>query len=140
MIGHVSTKRRDAVIARDGGRCVIAGPGCLVDATLADHRANRGSGGSKVLNEMVCLIAACVLCNGAKEDADGPYRARLIARGIRVEKDSTNQKTLERCRLRPVLYVDGWHLLEGDVRVPIHRIDAEEYMRLVGAIREGMVT
>lgn len=138
MSVRISAKRRDAVIDRDGGRCVISGPGCLRVATIADHRANRGSGGSKLLNDMVCLIAACAICNGGKEDADGPYRARLIARGIRVEKDSTNAKTLERCRLRPVLYADGWHLLEGSRRVPIHRIDAEEYMHLVGAIREGM--
>jgi len=139
MTAKVPTTRRDAVIARDLGKCVIAGPGCMGDATLADHRANRGMGGSKVLNDMVCLIAACVICNGLKEDADGPYRARLVARGVRVEKDSTNKKTLERCQRVYVLYADGWHQLVGVERNPVNEHTAVEYMVLTGAIREGVM-
>lgn len=102
-----TTKRINDVLARDKGLCVLRLPGCTLRATLADHRANRGSGGSKVLDAIENLIAACVLCNGAKEDADETLRAELIARGVRVEKHSTNAKTLVRCRATPVRYPDG---------------------------------
>lgn len=118
-MGRVTTtKTINAVIARDGDRCVIAGPHCLGDALYADHRANRGNGGSKVLDSITNLIAACALCNGGKEDADGEYRADLIARGVRIEKDSTNAKTVERARTTPVTFPDGsrWLLLDDGTR------------------------
>jgi len=100
------------VLARDGGRCVLRLPGCLGVATVADHRANRGAGGSKVLNDPACLIAACELCNGAKEDAHGEHLARLRLFGLRVLKAATNAATVTRCRDTPVTYPDGtvWKL------------------------------
>lgn len=134
-IPKTAKARTDAVLERDGHRCVIGGPECRVRATVADHRANRGNGGSKLLNDLACLIAACVICNGLKEDADGPYRARLVAHGIRVEKAATNAQTLERCRLRPVLYPDGWFRLVEGRREPVNAADAIEYMVLIGAIK-----
>lgn len=103
----IPPKKRDRVIARDGGRCVLNLKGCRGVATTADHRANRGAGGSVILNGYACLIAACEPCNGAKEDAHGQTRDDLIARGLRVEKDSTNEKTLARCQTTPVTYPDG---------------------------------
>jgi len=101
-----TTKMIAAVLVRDKHQCVIASSVCTGHATLADHRANRGAGGSKVLDAFPVLIAACVLCNGFKEDADGYQRAELVRRGVRVAKDSTNAKTLVRCRLVPVIYPD----------------------------------
>ena len=108
---------RKALIARDR-ICVIALPGCSGRAETLDHRANRGSGGSKVLNAPYCLLGACRFCNGAKEDADGDTRAELIDRGVRVIKMATNQQTAERCRDTPVLFPDGswWRLLEDGTR------------------------
>ena len=126
-----------AVLARDNHRCVIAGPHCTGVATLADHRANRGAGGSKVLDIPENLIAACALDNSHKEDADGPYRAQLVARGIRVQKRATNAQTAERCASVPVLYSDGWHYLEGVERVPVNAHTAVELMVLLGAITTG---
>ena len=126
-----------AVLARDNHRCVIAGPHCTGVATLADHRANRGAGGSKVLDIPENLIAACALDNSHKEDADGPYRAQLVARGIRVQKRATNAQTAERCVNIPVQYADGWYRLEGVVRVPIKPLEAIEHMVLIGAIETG---
>lgn len=115
MGSMIPPRMRDGVLERDGGRCVIAGPFCTVVATVADHRANRGHGGSKVLNDPRCLVAACELCNGWKEDAHGEDRERLIYRGIRVEKDSTNAKTVSRCANKTVLYPDGrWFFLLAD--------------------------
>jgi len=79
----VSKRTKLAVLARDNYVCVIAGLNCVGVATVVDHRANRGSGGSTVLDAPENLIACCPLCNGGKEDADGAYRAELVARGIR---------------------------------------------------------
>jgi hypothetical protein len=96
-----------AVLERDGYACVIDGPDCLGEATEPDHRANRGSGGSVVLNDIRVLIAACGICNGWKTTVHGAARERLIERGVIVEKASTNAGTLTRCALTPVTYPDG---------------------------------
>lgn len=95
------------VLVRDEFRCVLALPGCAGEASLADHRANRGMGGSSILNDLAVLIAACGLCNGRKEDAHGAMRRILVERGVRVVPDSTHAKTLLRCRTKSVLYPDG---------------------------------
>jgi len=133
----VSRRTKLAVLARDNNVCVIAGPHCVGVASVVDHRANRGSGGSTVLDAPENLIACCPLCNGGKEDAGAEYRAELVARGIRVQKRATNAQTAERCTNIPVLYADGWHRLEGFARVPIKALEAVEYMTAVGAITTG---
>lgn len=111
------------VLERDGFRCMIAGPNCLREATVADHRAPRGMGGSKALNRPECLIAACGLCNGDRESASGMWRLDLESRGVIVPKDSTNAKTISRCAATPVrdpwgdlwfLLADGSRQLSGD--------------------------
>lgn len=107
------------VLQRDEDQCVLAVPGlCLGKASTADHRANRGSGGSHTLNNPADLIGACVLCNGWKEDAAGDALVELKRRGVRVEKDSTNAKTLLRCLNTIVEYPDGtrWLLNERGTR------------------------
>ncbi len=95
------------VLERDHGLCVIAGPLCLGEATEPDHRANRGAGGSKLLNDVRCLIAACGLCNGWKTTVHGDDRDLLIARGVIVEKAATNAGTLTKCQYTPLIYPDG---------------------------------
>lgn len=125
---------RKSLIARDL-ICVIALPGCSGRAETLDHRANRGSGGSQVLNAPYCLVGACRFCNGAKEDADGQARRALIARGVRVVKRATNEQTADRCRDTPVEFPDGswWRLLADGTREPVHVTDAIEYMTLIHA-------
>ena len=106
---------RSELIARDKV-CVINLPGCSGRAETLDHRANRGSGGSKVLNAAYCLIGACKWCNGAKENATGDVLAELKRRGVRVEKAGTNQATAQRCYVTPVVYPDGvsrWLTTDG---------------------------
>lgn len=122
------------LIARDR-LCVIRLPGCTGWAETLDHRANRGSGGSKVLNAPYCLLGACRFCNSAKEDADGKVRAELIARGVRVVKRATNQQTAELCRDTPVEYPDGiwWRLLEDGTKEAVRTADAIEFMELIHA-------
>lgn len=112
-----------ACLERDGWTCQLALPGCLLDATVADHRANRGHGGSKVLNDLACLIAACGLCNGAKEDAHSLELIALENRGLWVRKAATNADTVKRCRETPVEGLDGelaWLTSDGR-RVPVGR-------------------
>jgi hypothetical protein len=100
------------VLERDDGWCVIAGPACLGEATVADHRANGGFGGSKILIDPRNLIAACGLCNGWKEDTSRWDRAELVRRGVRVRKAATNQETVRRCQNTAVEYPNGdvWFL------------------------------
>jgi 5-methylcytosine-specific restriction endonuclease McrA len=108
-----------AVILRDGGACRITLPNCTGAAETAHHRANRGAGGSRVLNAPQNLLAACTRCNGDAETADAETRAELIRRGVRVEKAATNAATLTRAANTPVLYPDGWFLLiDASTREP----------------------
>ena len=95
------------VLERDGGMCVIGGPACLGEATVADHRANRGAGGSTVLNDVRCLIAACGICNGLKADASRFYRDELVRRGVIGLKAATNQETVRKCQMKAVEYPNG---------------------------------
>lgn len=101
----VATKK--AVIERDGGWCLLALPGCLGEAQTAHHRANRGAGGSRVLNHPANLTAACTPCNGAAEDAPAMVRFDLIERGLRVVRAATNAETLQRAIDTPVMGLDG---------------------------------
>lgn len=103
----VTAAMKRLVIERDGGFCLLALPGCSGEAQTTDHRANRGSGGSTVLDDPANLIAACTLCNGAKADAGSLVLLDLEERGLWVRKDSTNAKTLRRSRETPVEYLDG---------------------------------
>lgn len=97
------------VLERDGGFCLLRiGDTCLVSASVADHRANRGSGGAgQRLNKPSNLVAACAVCNGLKEDAHGDVLDGLVRRGLRVRSDSTHGKTALRALMTPVVYPDG---------------------------------
>lgn len=116
MTVTVATKK--AVIERDGGFCLLVLPGCLGEAQTTDHRANRGSGGSTVLDDPRNLIAACTLCNGKKADGHAIVLADLEERGLYIRKAATNQKTLLRAIETPVEYLDGdrFYLVSATVR------------------------
>ena len=109
------------VLDRDGGLCVLRiSPDCLGDASVADHRANRGHGGAKnrVLDQPSNLIAACGVCNGLKEEAGKGMRAELERRGVRLKSDSLHAKTALRALVTPVEYPDGieYYLLDDGSR------------------------
>ena len=102
------------VLERDGEVCQLVLPGCTYLATVADHRANRGAGGSSLLDSPVNLVAACVTCNGLKETVHGDALQRLKDRGVRVMRAATNAKTLTNALAMPVQYRDGrWYLLDA---------------------------
>ena len=103
---RIPAKKTATVIERDGGLCFLRiSPDCLGEATVADHRANRGNGGANSLDGYSNLIAACTLCNGFKES--GANRGELLARGVRVQSDSTHEKTAIRALNTPVVDVNG---------------------------------
>lgn len=113
------------VLERDRFVCQLAcSTACLVEATVADHRANRGHGGSKILNDAAALVAACGICNGAKEDAHSLILLELETRGLSLLKDSTNAKTLQRCRETPMQDIEGawWFLLSDGRREPVGEV------------------
>ena len=111
---------------RDGGFCLLALPNCLGEGGVLDHRAGRGHGGSKLLDHPANLILACAICNGAKENAPALVRMDLIERGLRVERDSTNAKTLARVKNTPVQGLDGewWFLIDEHTR---QRVGGHEF-------------
>lgn len=104
------------VLERDRHRCLLRLARCMGEATVADHRADRGMGGSKTLNHPSALVAACGICNGDKTAAFGQVLADLIGRGVRVPKAATNAQTLRVCQLTPVVYPDGEFWLTSDGR------------------------
>lgn len=72
---------------RDGEMCVMAGilPGCTGRADTANHRLNRGAGGSKMRNGMSNACAICDHCNGLIEnDAEAAAEARR--RGVKLRE------------------------------------------------------
>lgn len=95
------------VYGRDDYRCVIEGPDCTGEAQVLDHRANRGMGGSQLLDDLAVLITACSVCNNWKEDQSGAVLEALTNRGIRVRRASTSAATVEMCRRICVRYPDG---------------------------------
>lgn len=115
----ISPKRFAAIFARDGGRCQLDLPGCTIVGTCPDHRANRGSGGSKVLDDPAVLVLACASCNSAKADGDFAVLRELEARGLYIRKAATNQRTLDRARQTPVTDPLGrkWLLISDTERV-----------------------
>lgn len=120
-LNHQPVTVKRAVIERDGGFCLLALHVCTGEAQTTDHRANRGAGGSRLLNDPINLIGACVLCNGAKADANSAILQALEARGLWVRPDSTHEKTLARARRTPVEDLEGrwWMLISATERVEV---------------------
>lgn len=112
----------DKISVRDGGFCLMALAGCMGEGNVLHHRANRGAGGSRLLDHPANLVLVCALCNGAAEDAHAITRADLIERGLRVEKAATNAATLDRVIHTPVEYLDGsrWYLLTATTRAEVY--------------------
>ena len=108
----------EAVRDRDGGFCLMVLPGCMGEGNVLHHRANRGAGGSKILDHPANLTLVCSRCNSAAEDAHAITRIDLIERGLRVEKAATNHATLTRALNTPVTDLEGrwWRLIDEHTR------------------------
>lgn len=132
-LNHPSAQSKRAVILRDGGFCLLALSGCTGEAQTTDHRANRGSGGSRVLNHGSVLVAACVACNGAKADCHSITLLDLIERGLFVRRAATNESTLIRCQQTPIqdLAGDWWWLIDASTRFPALPVDVARHLEAV---------
>lgn len=113
------------ILDRDEHECVLGLPGCLRTATVADHRANRGMGGSKAIDKPVNLVAACGLCNVAKETVSGDLRADLVERGLILPRKTTTKETLHNALHTPVTDWRGriWFLHESGAKHECHAPD-----------------
>ena len=129
-LSHPTVAMKRAVIRRDGGFCLLALPGCLGEAGTTDHRANRGAGGSRVLNDPVNLIAACAVCNGLKADATGVLKLDLLERGLLIKPAATHESTLQLAIITPVVGLDGewWMLLSAKDRRPATRQEIDFHL------------
>lgn len=101
----------DEIAERDGYYCLMALHSCDGEGNVLHHRANRGAGGSKILDHPANIVLVCWRCNGDAEDASAIVRMDLIERGLRVEKAATNAATLERAKTTPVEYLTGERFL-----------------------------
>ncbi len=103
--------------------------GCYGEASVADHRSDRGHGGSEVLNHGCVLVAACGPCNGRKTHLKTHERLELLDRGLIVPKAATNEKTLARCAQIPVLDLQGddWFLIDEHTRVHVNDAQRGRY-------------
>lgn len=121
-LNHPPVTVKRAVIARDGDWCLLALPGCTGEATTTDHRANRQSGGSRLLNHPAVLVAACWSCNGRKADAHAITLFELEDRGLYVRPAATHAATLQRCIDTPVMDLEGrwWRLIDENTREEVN--------------------
>jgi hypothetical protein len=103
----------ELVLTRDGHVCQLNLVGCTYTATEADHRANRGMGGSKLLDNAANLVAACRSCNGRKETLTGDALDDVKSRGLRLVHGSTPAQTLASAADTPAQYRTGdWYFLD----------------------------
>lgn len=111
----VSKGTKMLMMRRDNHSCQIGLPCCVGYASGPDHRAGRGAGGSKVLNELSNLIAACWPCNSLKETLHGEARKELVVRGVIIAFAGTNEKTAAKALVTPFIDRSGvaW-LLDND--------------------------
>ena len=82
-----------ATLLRDGGMCALSGqhPSCTGRADTANHRLNRGRGGSKLRNGMANACAICHHCNGLiEQDAEYATLARHL--GVKLREGDTPEQ------------------------------------------------
>lgn len=113
---------------RDGHFCLLALSNCLGEGGVLDHRANRGMGGSKILNHPALLVLACSQCNGDKADAGAIVLHDLEERGLYIRPGATHAATLQRAIATPVMDLAGelWLLIDEHTRTPYQH---EELMK-----------
>lgn len=95
-------EQKRIILERDGFLCCLCGR----RAEVANHRAGRGAGGSKLANTLANGCALCHRCNGAIEsDAELAQLAR--DRGVKLSRwdDPTEcpyWSPLYRCMVQPL--------------------------------------
>jgi hypothetical protein len=89
-------KQTNQILERDGGVCLMwnTNPWCAYEAEVANHRINRGAGGSKGLNAIVNGCAICSSCNGLIEHDPGLAEVAR-ERGVKVRSSHNIARDLE---------------------------------------------
>lgn len=100
-------EQKQIILWRDGDLCCM----CRQRATEANHRANRGAGGSKYRNTLPNGCALCTICNGRIE-SDAEYAAEARRRGVKL--DSWDDPEAEPW-LSPLYQLPVWSLPNGDL-------------------------
>jgi hypothetical protein len=123
-IGKTSRKQVDAVreqvFDRDGNRCVVDGSEWSIAYPCAgiltiQHAVTRGMGGSAKYDGIDFLRSMCVYHN-TLETANADFKDACLANGWSVPRWLADTEGIH---VIPVLYPDGWHLLQHGERLPI---------------------
>ena len=118
-IGRRSRKQvdavREAVFERDGQRCVAYGFGECAGVLTVQHSVARGMGGSAKYDGIDFLRAMCAHHN-TLDTADAAFHERCVKRGWSVPRWLADSQGIQ---VIPVLYSDGWHLLQNGERIRI---------------------
>ena len=100
------TKKQTAeILERDGGVCLMWGsnPICAYYADSANHRINRGAGGSKGLNVLVNGCAICSACNGLIE-SDSTLANVARDRGVKVRSSHNLGRDVDNLQSVPLIH------------------------------------
>ena len=117
-IGQRSRDQVDAirpmVLLRDDYRCVVSGTPvganshCEGNVTM-QHRVGRGAGGSAQYDGPAYLLTMCLRHN-VLETSSAEFAAQCRENGWSISRNAIDQEPTT----IPVLYRDGWYLLDGD--------------------------
>ena len=136
-IGQRSRDQVDAIrpqlLLRDDYRCVVSGTPtgatspCEGPATV-QHRVGRGAGGSALFDGPAYLVTMCLRHN-VLETSSADFAATCLLNGWSLRRNALDV-TAETI---PVLYRDGWYLLDG-ASCQRWRIRDDEAARLMEAV------
>lgn len=107
--------RPKLIFERDGWTCYLCGLELRDGSLVPHHRANRGSGGSRMSDKASNVLSLCSLCNGVIEaSSERAEEARDL--GIKISKFQ-----VQRSHEIPVFSrLNGWILLADDFTVSVH--------------------
>ncbi len=104
------------IFERDHWSCFLCGLEIHDGSLVPHHRANRGSGGSRMSDKPSNVLSLCSLCNGIIEASSEPAE-KARDWGIKISKFQ-----VERSHEIPVFSrFHGWILLQDDYTVAVHR-------------------
>jgi hypothetical protein len=111
-----SRKQVDEILDRDDNVCLMWGsnPFCAYYADFANHRINRGAGGSKAMNVTVNGCGICSRCNILIED-DSHLALVARVRGVKVRSSHNVARDVQVLMATPLLHpVIGPYFLDAD--------------------------
>lgn len=124
---------RPMLLLRDDYRCVVSGTPAGADSpcegpATVQHRVGRGAGGSALFDTPAHLVTMCLRHN-VLETSSADFAATCIENGWSIRRNAIELTA----QTIPVLYRDGWYLLEEGScqRWRIGNAEAERLMKAV---------